>query len=365
MTSIGASDQYTSLDRQFNLACRIVRECQRPARLSGESKDGKLPRLSLAESNSFYGLFKQGTKGDCSRSRPGRWDPLGRGKWESWKSLMGVSSVEAKQRYVDSVMMYLQKHINHPRATELLVQIKSFDTNASSDSSRPPPSQQEDIANVGTYNTINDVDISEHALHDGTDDSSPLESEEHLPTNDDTQLPYESSIISSTSTRTDNNVRDVESIDENVKNTLTALQERLEHVRQAEETLEKLQTELTAIQERIEQHKRESETRSRADRARGTGPRSWLRALLRHAFVHSTLLVFSLVVYRLTVARQRGYPGSTLVSSVANINAQQVASMDIESAVGRPAWPISILVRWIDSWLSQMSSLIRRLFRLR
>ncbi|KAI8058501.1 acyl CoA binding protein-domain-containing protein [Syncephalis plumigaleata] len=308
MTSIGASDQYTSLDRQFNLACRIVRECQRPARLSGESKDGKLPRLSLAESNSFYGLFKQGTKGDCSRSRPGRWDPLGRGKWESWKSLMGVSSVEAKQRYVDS---YLQ-NISIIQGTELLVQIKSFDTNASSDSSRPPPSQQEDIANVGTYNTINN---------------------------------------------NDNNVRDVEAIDENVKNTLTALQERLEHVRQAEETLEKLQTELTAIQERIEQHK--------PDRARGTGPRSWLRALLRHAFVHSTLLVFSLVVYRLTAARQRGYPGSTLVSSVANTNAQQVASMDIESAVGRPAWPISILVRWIDSWLSQMSSLIRRLFRLR
>jgi hypothetical protein len=58
-------------------------------------------------------------------------------------------------------------------------------------------------------------------------------------------------------------------------------------------------------------------------------------------------LVLSLLVYRLTAASQKNNSVNTIVSGAADTNVQQ-ASMDIESMVGRPAWPISIFVRWID-----------------
>jgi hypothetical protein len=56
MTSVNALDWHGSLDRQFELACRIVHECQHPARLSSESKDDRLLRLPFAESNPANGV---------------------------------------------------------------------------------------------------------------------------------------------------------------------------------------------------------------------------------------------------------------------------------------------------------------------
>ena len=50
----------------------------------------------------FYGLFKQVEVGDVNTSRPGFFDPVGGAKWDSWKGFAGLSSEEAKLKYVEA-----------------------------------------------------------------------------------------------------------------------------------------------------------------------------------------------------------------------------------------------------------------------
>jgi diazepam-binding inhibitor (GABA receptor modulator, acyl-CoA-binding protein) len=48
----------------------------------------------------LYGLFKQGTAGDATGSRPGMLDFAGRAKYDAWKALAGTAPDDAQQRYV-------------------------------------------------------------------------------------------------------------------------------------------------------------------------------------------------------------------------------------------------------------------------
>lgn len=52
---------------------------------------------------SLYALFKQGSTGDVSGSKPGMLDIKGRKKFEAWGKLKGMKSDEAKQKYVSLV----------------------------------------------------------------------------------------------------------------------------------------------------------------------------------------------------------------------------------------------------------------------
>ena len=49
------------------------------------------------------GLFKQATEGDCSGSRPGFTDFVGRAKFDAWAALKGKSTDAAMQEYVDLI----------------------------------------------------------------------------------------------------------------------------------------------------------------------------------------------------------------------------------------------------------------------
>lgn len=51
----------------------------------------------------LYALFKQGSQGDVTGSRPGMLDFVGRAKWDAWNALKGVPTDVAKQNYVDLV----------------------------------------------------------------------------------------------------------------------------------------------------------------------------------------------------------------------------------------------------------------------
>ncbi|WP_375491179.1 acyl-CoA-binding protein [uncultured Jatrophihabitans sp.] len=52
----------------------------------------------------LYALFKQGTAGDASGSKkPGRFDLVGKAKYDAWAKLAGTSAADAKTRYVDKV----------------------------------------------------------------------------------------------------------------------------------------------------------------------------------------------------------------------------------------------------------------------
>ncbi len=51
----------------------------------------------------LYSLFKQGTQGDATGSRPGLLDMVGRAKYDAWKKLEGTDPADAQQRYVELV----------------------------------------------------------------------------------------------------------------------------------------------------------------------------------------------------------------------------------------------------------------------
>jgi diazepam-binding inhibitor (GABA receptor modulator, acyl-CoA-binding protein) len=51
----------------------------------------------------LYALYKQGTHGDATGSRPGVFDMVGRAKYDAWKGLAGTEPADAQQRYVELV----------------------------------------------------------------------------------------------------------------------------------------------------------------------------------------------------------------------------------------------------------------------
>ena len=75
------------------------------AKFEQASKD--VTELSEAPDNvaklKLYALYKQSSTGDCTGSRPGMMDFVGRAKYDAWKELEGKTQDEAKQLYIDFV----------------------------------------------------------------------------------------------------------------------------------------------------------------------------------------------------------------------------------------------------------------------
>ena len=72
------------------------------ARFEQASKD--VTELSEAPDNAaklkLYALYKQATAGDCTGSRPGMMDFVGRAKYDAWKEFAGLTLDEAKEKYI-------------------------------------------------------------------------------------------------------------------------------------------------------------------------------------------------------------------------------------------------------------------------
>lgn len=56
----------------------------------------------------LYSLFKQGTQGDVTGSRPGFLDMVGRAKYDAWAKRKGTSKDDAKRAYVALVARLLK-----------------------------------------------------------------------------------------------------------------------------------------------------------------------------------------------------------------------------------------------------------------
>ena len=68
--------------------------------------------LSTKPSNddllALYSLYKQATAGEASGAKkPGRFDLVGKAKYDAWAKLAGTSADEAKTRYVAKVAALL------------------------------------------------------------------------------------------------------------------------------------------------------------------------------------------------------------------------------------------------------------------
>ncbi|VVE75621.1 acyl-CoA-binding protein [Pandoraea captiosa] len=51
----------------------------------------------------IYALFKQGTEGDVTGSRPGAMDFVARAKFDAWDALKGKSKEEVQKAYVELI----------------------------------------------------------------------------------------------------------------------------------------------------------------------------------------------------------------------------------------------------------------------
>ena len=51
----------------------------------------------------IYGMFKQATQGDNTAKRPSFSDFVARAKWDAWSSHKGVSTDEAKRKYIELI----------------------------------------------------------------------------------------------------------------------------------------------------------------------------------------------------------------------------------------------------------------------
>ncbi|WP_254457810.1 acyl-CoA-binding protein [Xanthomonas sacchari] len=55
----------------------------------------------------LYALYKQGSEGDVSGTKPGFFDFVGTAKYEAWAKLKGMPQAEAQKKYVDLVKKLL------------------------------------------------------------------------------------------------------------------------------------------------------------------------------------------------------------------------------------------------------------------
>lgn len=83
-----------SLDERFQAAREVVEKLPKDGPLA-TSNDQKLV---------FYSFFKQSTEGDVKKDRPGIFSIVERKKWDAWKAIEGMSSDEAKKKYVEALL---------------------------------------------------------------------------------------------------------------------------------------------------------------------------------------------------------------------------------------------------------------------
>ena len=58
----------------------------------------------------LYSQYQQGSAGDVSGKRPGMLDMVGRAKYDAWAKLKGMSSDDARQKYITKVESLLESH---------------------------------------------------------------------------------------------------------------------------------------------------------------------------------------------------------------------------------------------------------------
>lgn len=60
-------------------------------------------RPSNADLLELYALFKQGTTGDVTGSRPGMMNITGRAKYDAWAGKKGIGRDDAREKYISLV----------------------------------------------------------------------------------------------------------------------------------------------------------------------------------------------------------------------------------------------------------------------
>ncbi|EPB83888.1 hypothetical protein HMPREF1544_09342 [Mucor circinelloides 1006PhL] len=92
------------INQRYNKALYIVQHLPSSSNVQ-PTKDQKLE---------LYALYKQVSHGDIDTQRPGIFDVVGRAKWDAWKKFQGTSEMEAKHRYVETLLQAAKEAYKKP-----------------------------------------------------------------------------------------------------------------------------------------------------------------------------------------------------------------------------------------------------------
>ena len=86
------------LDAKFEAAVGVIQ---------GLPKDGSF-QPSNEMKLKFYGFYKQAREGPCIGTRPSFWDVVARAKYDAWNDLGDMSSVAAKEGYIEALKQIIE-----------------------------------------------------------------------------------------------------------------------------------------------------------------------------------------------------------------------------------------------------------------
>lgn len=84
------------IKEQFELSASLVR--------------GLKKKPTDQELLSLYGLYKQGTEGDCTTEQPSFLYVKERAKWGAWQEKKGVKKSKAMEEYTNLVLKFAEKY---------------------------------------------------------------------------------------------------------------------------------------------------------------------------------------------------------------------------------------------------------------
>ncbi|KAG7487454.1 hypothetical protein MATL_G00023650 [Megalops atlanticus] len=111
-----ADDNKPIHEKRFDAAVRVIHSL--PSNGSFQPSNDMMLK--------FYSYYKQATQGPCDIPRPGFWDPVGKVKWDAWKSLGDMPKEEAMIAYVDEMKLILESMPITGEVEELLQVLGPF-----------------------------------------------------------------------------------------------------------------------------------------------------------------------------------------------------------------------------------------------
>ncbi|XP_016392840.1 acyl-CoA-binding domain-containing protein 5-B [Sinocyclocheilus rhinocerous] len=111
-----AMEDPKSIQRRFEAAVKVIRSL--PEDGSYDLSDDMLVM--------FYSYYKQATAGPCNTPKPNSWDPIGKAKWEAWKTLGNMSKDQAMMEYVQEIQQIIETLPVTDRMAELMDALDPF-----------------------------------------------------------------------------------------------------------------------------------------------------------------------------------------------------------------------------------------------
>uniref|UniRef100_A0A8C1YLI9 ACB domain-containing protein n=1 Tax=Cyprinus carpio TaxID=7962 RepID=A0A8C1YLI9_CYPCA len=162
-----AMEDPKSIQRRFEAAVKVIRSL--PEDGSYDLSDDMLVM--------FYSYYKQATAGPCDTPKPNSWDPIGKAKWEAWKTLGNMSKDQAMKEYVQEIQLILETIPVTERMAELMDALDPFyeivledddDDDDAVSKAAPLSTVEEGESEINVENKEDDIEMEERRKDSST-----------------------------------------------------------------------------------------------------------------------------------------------------------------------------------------------------